>query len=148
MTDQRKDERKLRWLWGSSAAYFVLVLFGLRYASTVPYQVFFLAGVLNLIMMFTLVHTIRRVYLRTRTKTTPTAGETDGGFTPRSIESDRRRLRWLWAGAIIYVLACVNALSYLRQMSHGLVFGISILNVGIAAVFLLEITRTYRRLRR
>jgi hypothetical protein len=148
MTGSREsDQRKLRWLWISAAAYFVLVLIGLQYASAVPYQLLALAAGPNFAIMFAFIFAIRRVYLRTRTATSvdDTAASEDAQNSRRKL--DRRRVPLLWAGAIGYFLACLNGLRFVRQIPFPILIAVSILNVGIAVVFVLEIKRTYGRLR-
>jgi hypothetical protein len=147
MIDSREaDQRKLRWLWISAAAYFGLVLIGLQYALAVPYQLLALAASLNFAIMFAFIFAIRRVYLRTRTAASvdDTAGE-DAQNSRRKL--DRRRVPLLWAGAIGYFLACLNGLRFVRQIPLPILIAVSILNVGIAVVFVVEIERTYVRLR-
>jgi hypothetical protein len=149
MTSDSKKlaNRKLRWLWISLILYLLFMFVALHYASTVPYQVLALGGLLNMAILFTFIFAIRRVYLRSRGQIDLESSETGNVTSSSTQKSDRGRLRWLWVGAVIAFLTCLNAIAYVRELSHQAVTGILILYAAIATAFVLELRRVYKRLR-
>lgn len=144
---KRTDQRQLRWLWIGLVVYFVFMLFALHYALTMPYPFFGLVGILNMAILFTFIFAIRRVYLRTQGQLDVEDSEMSDASSNSRREHDRRRLRWLWVGAVISFLTCFNASFYARQIPFQFSIGIATLYVGIATVFVLEIRRVSKRLR-
>jgi len=147
-SDSKKaTDRKLRWLWIGLILYLILMFTMLQYALTAPYQVLALGGILNMAILFTFIFAIRRLYVRSRGEIDLKSGETREVTSSSTLESDRRRLRWLWVGAVIAFLTCLNALAYARDLPHRAVIGILILYAGIATAFISEIRRIHKRLR-
>jgi hypothetical protein len=113
-----------------------------------PYPILGLGGILNMAIMFAFIFSIKRIYLRIRTQVDQEDSKTGGVTSDSRRELDRRRLRWLWVGAVIAFLTCLNALAYVRELPYQVLIAISTLYAGIAAVFVLEIRRVSERLRR
>jgi len=149
MTSDSKEtaNRKLRWLWASLIMYLLFMFVALNYALKVPYQILAVGGVLNTAILFTFILTIRRLYLRSRGRVDLKSSETREVTSSRSLESDRRSIRWLWIGAGVAFLTCINAIAYVRELPYKATVGIVILYAGIAIAFVLEIRRVYHRLR-
>jgi hypothetical protein len=145
-SDSKKvTNRKLQWLWISLILYLIIMFVALHYALTVRYQVLALGGILNMAILFAFIFAIRRLYVRSRGEVDLTSSE--ASHAPSSTrESDRRRLRWLWVGAIIAFFTCLNALAYVHELPYQAVIGILTLYAGIATAFILEIRRVYKRL--
>jgi hypothetical protein len=141
-------ERKLRWLWVALATYLACVTPALYYATSVPHWVFVLASVSNIVILVTFVLSIRAVWLSTRTQAScADIDQSEISFNSRR-ELDRRRLRWLWVGAVIFIVTSLNAALGRDQIPYGLSLGIATFSGGIAAVFILEIRRVWKRVRR
>lgn len=135
------DRRKLKWLSFGFALYFFLMVYTIY--SIVPSlsrQLLPLAAVLNVSVVLGFLIAMRRLYRRIH-ETEPPRGATD------AVAGDRRRLRLLWIGAVLYFLIFLNTLGYLRQLPYQTLILAFIFNGGIAGVFILEIRRVYRRVR-
>jgi len=105
---QRADRKKLTWLSIGFVSYFCVMLYAFRYASTVPYEVFALCGVLNMAILLAFVFTIRRVHKRMQGE--GRAEQSQVSQSQQSIDSDRRRLKGLWIGVGLYSLIFLNGL--------------------------------------
>jgi hypothetical protein len=147
-SDSKKtDHQKLRWLLIGFVVYFLIMLIAFHYAYSVPYQIFALGGILNMAILFIFIYAIRRVYLRSRRHVDLESSGTSEITSNSRLELDRRRLPWLWGGAGISFLTCVNGLYNASNLPYAAVIGIVTLNVAIVTVFILEIRRVSKRLR-
>jgi hypothetical protein len=141
----RQANRNLRWLWIGFVLYFFIMLYAVRYALTVPYQLLVLGGVLNMAIIISFVVAIRRGYRRTAGH--PGGNETGSEVTSDATrEADRRRLRWLWVGAGLYFLIFLNGLGYAGKVPRPVLILGAVLNGAILITFILTIRRAYRRM--
>src|SRR2546427_10858567 len=126
MTSDSKEaaSRKLRWLWISLILYLLFMFIALLHALTVPYQVLALGAILNAAILFTFILAIRRAFVRSRGGVDLKSRETSDVTSGSALQSNRRRLRWLWVGAVIAFVTCLNALAYVRELPHQAVMGI------------------------
>jgi hypothetical protein len=144
---KKADHQKLRRLWVSLFAYLLLVLLGLNYATALRYPILGVVGVLNMAIIFAFVLAIKRAYLRVQTQIGLEGSKASDVPSDSRRELDRRRLKWLWAGAAVYFLACLNALTYVRDLPYKVLIALSTFNAGLAVVFILELKNVYKRLR-
>lgn len=60
--------------------------------------------------------------------------------------SDRRRIRVLWIGLVLYFLIMLNALRYAYRVPYQILILGSLVNVAIILAIIVSIRRVYRRL--
>jgi len=149
MNSREPDRRKLRWLIIGFFCYFLLMVYALPRASVLPYQIFALFGLLNFTIIGSFVFGIRKVHLRMKGLTLSEGVEIDETTAKLRLDFDRRRLKGLWIGAVLYSLIFLNGLrlgfAYVGRLPLvAIVFG-EIFNASILTVFLLEIRKVYRR---
>ena len=70
------------------------------------------------------------------------------GSDPSRQAADRRRLKILWGGLILYFLILLNSIRYLERVPYQAFIAAGFLNLAIMTSIGLAIRRTYRRLRR
>jgi hypothetical protein len=150
MSPREQDRRKLRWLIVAFVGYFFFVVYALPHASTLPYQIFALCAVLNLAIIGVFVFSIRKVCLRMKGLTLPTGVEVDETTVKLRLDFDRRRLKWLWLGAVLFSLALLNGLRlcfvYAGTKILLIVILSVILNGLILTAFIVSIREVYERL--
>lgn len=126
------------------------MLFAFRYASRLPYQIFVLGAVLNMIIIFSFVFGIRKIVRRMQVVGRPQGN--DGVQTELQYGfSDERRLKLLWIGVGTYSLIFLNGLrlgfTYANSIPlPALIFG-ELLNGGILATFIFEVRKVQRSIR-
>lgn len=124
------------------------MVYALPHASVLPYQIFALCGLLNLVIIGAFVFGIRKVYLRMKGLTLPEADNVDEITAKRRRGFDRRRLKWLWMGAGLYSLIFLNAVrfgfAYADRLPLLVIIFAEVLNGTILATFLLSIREIHR----
>jgi hypothetical protein len=138
----------LTWFIVGFVCYFLLMVYALPHASVLPYQIFALCGLLNLVIIGAFVFGIRKVYLRMKGLTLPEADNVDEITAKRRRGFDRRRLKWLWMGAGLYSLIFLNAVrfgfAYADRLPLLVIIFAEVLNGTILATFLLSIREIHR----
>ncbi len=130
--------------------YFLFMVYALRYATVVPYQILGLCAILNAAIILIFVFSIRKVYLRMKGLTVLKGVEVDETAAKLRMDFDRRRLKWLWMGAGLYSLIFLNGIRFgFANVGRLPLLGIicaEALNGSILTVFVLEIRKVYHRL--
>lgn len=145
------DRKKLTWLSIGLFLYFCLMVFAVRYASTIPYQMLLFAAVLNMGIILTFVFSIVRV-LR-RMQGVARTGRDQGTQTgpQQGVIADERRLKLLWIGTGTYSLIFLNGLrlgfTYANSMPLAVLVLGELLNGAILATFIFELRKVQKNIR-
>lgn len=148
---QQTDRKKLTWLYVGLSLYFFAMLFAVRYAWTLPFQIFALCALFNMAIIFTFVFGIVRVLRRMRAAGRP---QGDPGAQTKSQHdalSDERSLKLLWIGLGTYSLIFLNGLrlgfTYASSMPLPILILGELLNGAILATCIFELRKVQKRIR-
>jgi len=126
------------------------MLYAFRYASTVPYQMFAIAGFLNMAIILTFVFAIRLVYIRMQGKASAEQIQVSETQSQQSIDSDRRRLKGLWIGVGLYSLIFLNGIrlgfAYAGKLPLVTIILGEALNGAILATFIVTLRKVQKRI--
>jgi hypothetical protein len=143
-----KEGRRLRLLCLGFVLYFILMVYCIQFAKTLPHQMLLLAAVVNMTVLITFVFTIKKAYLRMRSTTSP-KGAASSEAGAQSHPETRGRLVALWIGAGLYSVAFIKGLAYgiayAGRVPILILIIAEIINGSVLAVLLLAITKTYKR---
>jgi hypothetical protein len=126
------------------------MLYAIRYASAVPYQMLALGGVLNMAIILTLVVSITRVYRRMQGVSTAEESQPSQTRSEYSVDVDRRRLKRLWIGVGLYSLIFFNGLrlglAYAGELPLLSIIFAEVLNGAILTTFILTLWKVRKRI--
>jgi uncharacterized membrane protein len=149
--NNKTNRRKLVGLCVGFFSYLLLMVYMFRFVGTIRYQALVLCGILNMAIVGTFFFAILKEYRGTPGQTYQDTGEMREIGDKSTLEADRRRLPWLWAGAGLYAVIFLSGLrlglsSVGKVPLPGIILG-QIVNVVILATFLITIRKTYKRIR-
>ena len=146
------DRKKLTWLCIGFVLYFCVMVYGFRYASTIPYQMLAVSAVLNMAIILFFVFGIKRVYRRMQThgraEVSDTIPQTKSGYRP---DVDRQRVKGLWAGVVLYSFIFLNGIrlgfAYAGRLPLPLIALAELLNGAILITLIFTLRKVHKRIR-